>query len=124
SGQLVFQGIGAGVLDGGRIHAGSIKRAQLLVGRLGGRGGSGGEAVDDAVQRLVVALDQLGEAAVDGVLGRERGAGQPAAVRKPIEILTRGARCVEVGGVEAVVALGCERGGATEDGKREQTAAG
>src|SRR2546430_7824549 len=48
TGQLVFQGIGAGVLDGSRIHAGPVERAQLLVGRFRGRGGSGGEAVDDA----------------------------------------------------------------------------
>src|SRR5204862_5221066 len=91
TGQLVFQGIGPGALDGGRVHAGRVKRAQLLVGRLGGRGGSGGEAVDDAVQGLVVALDQLGEAAVARVLGRESGAGQPAAVREAVKVLTGGA---------------------------------
>src|SRR2546429_5691670 len=85
-------------------------RAELAVGGLGGRGRGGGQPVDDAVQRLVVALHQLREAAVARILGRQRGARQPAAVRVAVEVLAGSARRVAVRGIESgMAALGQQR---------------
>ena len=125
TGQLVFQGIGAGALDGGRVHTGRVERAQLLLRRLGVGGRRGSEPVHDAVQRLVVALDELGEAAVHRVLGRERGTRQPAAVREAVEVLAGGAGRVQVGRVQTMVGrgLGCgSRGERCEQTDDELTA--
>src|SRR5207237_8846483 len=111
----VLEGFCACFLRRGRIHARGVEGAELLVGGLRIRGRGGGEALDDGAQGGVIALDQLREAAVARVLGRERGAGQPAAVREPIEVLAGGAGGVEVGGVEAVV-RGLGRGARGEHG--------
>src|SRR5207237_7966675 len=100
----VLEGLRAGFLRRGRIHARGVEGTELLVGGLRIRWRGGGEALDDGAQGGVIALDELGEAAVARVLGRERGAGEPAAVRAPIEVLAGGAGGVEVGGVVAVVA--------------------
>ena len=121
--QLRLQRTGAGPLDGARVHARRVKGAELAVGCLGGGGRGRGEPVGDTVQRLVVALHQLGEAAVARIFGRQQGAGQPAAVCVAVEVLARSARRVEVRGVEAVVdALGWQRrDGAASEGRGEQT---
>src|SRR5205814_6515661 len=113
-------------LDGARIHAGCVERSQLLLGRLRSLRGGCREPLHDAAQGGVVALDKLGKAAEARVLGRERGARQPAAVREAVEVLARSAGGVQVGGVETVVVLSRERagGGEANDGGREQTASG
>src|SRR5437660_1183772 len=121
AGQLVLQGVRAGALDGARIHAGCVERAQLLLRRPGGAGSGGSEPLHDAAQGGVVALDKLGKAAEARVLGRERGARQPAAVREAVEVLARSAGGVQVDRIEAMVVLGAEAGGEAKDGESEQT---
>src|SRR5207237_7868233 len=88
--ELVLERLCAGPLGPRGIHARRIEGAELLVRRLWCSGRARCEAIDDAAQRLVVALDQLCEAAVARVLGWERGARQPAAVRVAVGILARG----------------------------------
>ncbi len=103
AGQLVLQGVRAGALDGRRIDAGRVERAQLLVGRLGGDWYGCGEPLRDAAQGGVVPLHQLGEAAEARVFGRQRGAGQPAAVRVAVKVLAGGASGIQVHRIQAVV---------------------
>src|SRR5205814_8222653 len=112
-------------LDGARIHAGCVERSQLLLGRLRSLRGGCREPFHDVAQGGVVALDKLGKAAEARVLGRERGARQPAAVREAVEVLAGGAARVQVRRIEPWMhSLARERtgGGETGNGWHEQTA--
>src|SRR5205823_3331868 len=64
----VLEGLRAGSLRRGRIHAGGVEGAELLVGGPRIRWRGGGEPLGDGAQGGVIALDQLGEAAVARVL--------------------------------------------------------
>src|SRR2546422_9138193 len=68
----------------------------------------------------------LREAAVARVLGAQRGAGQPAAVRVPVEVLAGSAGGVEVGGIQAVMPLRTQAGcdGANQHGNRQAVGEG
>ena len=91
--QLRSEGFNTFLSDGGRVHAGGVGIADLLL-ELAATGPFGGRALQDIEQHFFIAVADLGEAGEAGAVGRQGIVGNPVAAGVLVKIDARVDRLV------------------------------